>query len=69
MWQPPSAGTVATHLGVGRRFLPTQAAQGPTVTQKNKQAKLDALLKVGTSLCLAQLDLHEACTEASSTSP
>ncbi len=31
MWQPPSAGTAATHLGVGRRFLPGQAAQGPMV--------------------------------------
>ena len=31
MWQPPSAGTVATHLGVGQRFLPGQAAQGPMV--------------------------------------
>ncbi len=31
MWQPPSAGTVATHLGVGRRFLPGQATQGPMV--------------------------------------
>ncbi len=29
MWQPPSAGTVATHLGVGQSFLPGQAAQGP----------------------------------------
>ncbi len=28
MWQPPSAGTVGTHLGVGQRFLPGQAAQG-----------------------------------------
>jgi len=31
MWQPPSAGTVAAHLGVGQRFLPGQAAQGPMV--------------------------------------
>jgi len=31
MWQPPSAGTVAAHLGVGQRFVPGQAAQGPMV--------------------------------------
>ncbi len=31
MWQTPSAGTVATHLGVGWRFPPGQAAQGPIV--------------------------------------
>ncbi len=31
MCQPLSAGTVATHLGVGRRFQPGQAAQSPMV--------------------------------------
>ncbi len=31
MWQPPSAGTVAAHFGVGQLFLPRQAVQGPMV--------------------------------------